>query len=799
MTKNTSVRRGLSVLAAACLAVGAAGVITMPAAHAATPNNAAEAAMVPTPLTRIVDSREAVGVAKAPENNEVLEIQVTGEVDTVSGSTKAKKVVVPAGAAAVVLNMTAVEAKSAGYFTAWENGQSRPSTSNINFMQGDIVANGAVVPLDSNGKISVFARGSADILLDIAGYYRADTYSAATPSRYFDSRLTEGGAVKARSITRVDVGDEGDLVTLNITADGAKAGGYITAWPTVEDATTVKTPSIAGMPQTSNLNYAEGQTVANTVQVVAGKEGYVSLFSLAETNLIVDKIKGIDKPVADCTTDDGTTALYCATVLSSPAERVMDTRVNLGSDKKTGYRNLNVLSLAGSSPDTLGSITLNVTVADAQADGFVAIGPNLEANGVSTSVLNYKAGQVMANRVTIPASYAGALQVYTHSATDVIVDVLGYTKTPSVSPAAAQVDAKAVKGAAVSDVDLKNGGTVVGTNDSIGGKSAIAIATADDVLADGFKLSGTTVTLKSPEDPTFSKEISLTDGATGYKMMKLDGLASGKYKAYVPLAADTANATSAKLDSYMAMFSFNVLGLDIATDENTVATTAIADAAVADATGYTVKVDGKNITATTTAATVANLVSVLNDALTAAEVDVTVTGSTGSPLVFTKKGSLPELADVAGGANPISGITGAGAVSTWTSTYDLMLDEPTNATGDVKYELAEATMVSAGQTVSVKTPTGFLQGTGATDNVVFSLSDGSSTKTITKTNDYGTGAITVTPPTRAEMKALWKKIPTELSVSVKSASSGTAPTDSGLSGSGTEAYTSSLKMKLKLG
>lgn len=596
MTKNTSVRRGLSVLAAACLAVGAAGVTSMPAYAEAT--SAAEAAMVPVDLTRIVDSREAVGVAKAPENNEVMQIQVTGEVDTVSGTTKAKKTVVPAGASAVVLNMTAVDAKSGGYFTAWKNGDARPSTSNINFMQGDIVANGAVVPLDSSGKISVFARGSADILLDVAGYYRDGTYTASTPSRFFDSRLTADGVVKARSITRVDVGEEGDLVTLNVTVDGAKAGGYITAWPTVEDATTVKTPSIAGMPQTSNLNYATGQTVANTVQVKAGKKGYVSLYSMSETNLIVDKVRGVTKQ--DCATDNATTAEYCATTLSSPAQRVMDTRVALGSSAKTGYRNLDLLSTA-SSADNLGSIVLNVTVANPKAPGFIAIGPNLEKNGVSTSVLNYKAGQVMANRVTIPASYAGELQVYSHSETDIIVDVLGYTKTPTLTgadaPANAKLDLSKAKSTTVyklddgldvpilgttailldnmvdglADMDGNGARTTAGNIDAAGERTFIDGTEATIVDAAG-KETKVTLTDHSTDVKNNESFAAAADGKADYKMVPLGDLAAGDYTLRVPLKTDHTDAANVKKGTYETTFTVSKsMGLGAPTGYKTVA------------------------------------------------------------------------------------------------------------------------------------------------------------------------------------------------------------------------------------
>lgn len=485
----------------------------MPAANAVV----VPAPMVPTDLTRIVDTREAVGLDGALSNNDVKDIQITGEVDTVAGAAKAKKTVVPEDADAVVLNVTAVNASEAGYFVAWEKGTSRPPTSNINFQAGDIVANGATVPLSADGKISIFSRGGADLLLDIAGYYSEDTYTSLAPERVFDSSLTPAGNVGARSITRVKASDgAGDLVTLNLTVDNPEADGYLTAWPAKETMINADNPpTITGMPQTSNLNFAKGQIVANTVQVLTGTSGYVNIYTMTGTRLIVDVVDRVD-------------SLQVATYANmfDPAKRIMDTRSAIGSSKTTGYRDFSLIGLDPTNANTVGAAIVNVTVTNPKAAGFASIGPNLESMGATTSVLNFKEGQTIANRVVIPANFAGKLQAYTNVEADIILDVVGYTKASSVAPKAAKVDLSKLEGTAAFT------STLTGVN----GKTTLKLE--DAKLPAGFKLLNKDMELKAKYTASNSKKVELS-GTTGDPTVKLPGLAPDTYTAIMELVPST--------------------------------------------------------------------------------------------------------------------------------------------------------------------------------------------------------------------------------------------------------------------
>jgi len=66
-------------------------------------------------------------------------------------------------------------------------------------------------------------------------------------------------------------------VVLNITATNATGAGFITAFPCG-----------SSRPLASNLNYALGQTVANTVVAGLGDAGAICLFASVITDLVAD-------------------------------------------------------------------------------------------------------------------------------------------------------------------------------------------------------------------------------------------------------------------------------------------------------------------------------------------------------------------------------------------------------------------------------------------------------------------------------------------------------------------------------
>ncbi len=74
------------------------------------------------------------------------------------------------GATAAVLNVTVTQPSRAGYLTVWPAGEVRPTTSNLNFVEGQTVPNLVVSKLGA-GKVSMFLdAGSGHVLVDLVGY-----------------------------------------------------------------------------------------------------------------------------------------------------------------------------------------------------------------------------------------------------------------------------------------------------------------------------------------------------------------------------------------------------------------------------------------------------------------------------------------------------------------------------------------------------------------------------------------------------------------------------------------------------
>ena len=79
---------------------------------------------------------------------------------------------VPAGATAVVLNLTGVFATAPTHLTAWPDGQALPTASNLNLPSGVVRPNAATTGLSPAGAFALRNNsGTVDVLADTFGYY----------------------------------------------------------------------------------------------------------------------------------------------------------------------------------------------------------------------------------------------------------------------------------------------------------------------------------------------------------------------------------------------------------------------------------------------------------------------------------------------------------------------------------------------------------------------------------------------------------------------------------------------------
>ncbi|MFB7129564.1 PKD domain-containing protein [Kitasatospora sp. NPDC056273] len=192
---------------------------------------------------------------------------------------------------------------------------------------------------------------------------------------------------------------------VNITATGATA------------ATHLDTSTIGGSPNgTSSLNVAPGETVANLVTIPVTSTGghNFGLTNHAGTVDVVVDLMGYYLPQAQ----DGYAPL--------PPTRLADTRQ---SGTKPGPGTTLPLKVAGTAgvPSGATAVALNLTATEPTADGYLAARPGGQSGRPSTSSLNFRPGQTVANQVIVPLGADGTVDVYNNDgSTHVIADVVGY-------------------------------------------------------------------------------------------------------------------------------------------------------------------------------------------------------------------------------------------------------------------------------------------------------------------------------------------------------------------------------------
>lgn len=359
------------------------------------------------PITpaRFLDTRTSSGPVAA---NGTVSFQVGG----VKG--------LPAAVSAVALNLTVTEAKSNGFVSAYASGASRPNTSNLNYGPGQTVPNMAVVPVGSDGKITLLnqSTGTAQLVADVAGYYVAGTPSASGafkpvgPARFLDTRSS--GAVAANGSVSFQVGGANGVpanisaVAMNVTVTQPTSNGFVTAYA-----------SGAARPGTSNLNYGPGQTVPNMVTVPVGSDGKVTLFNASNgsAQLIAD-VAGYYL---------GGTASEPGTFQPVSPQRSLDTRTSGGPVAGGGTALVSVGGV-GSIPSTATATIMNVTVTQPTAAGFVTAYDSGSPRPNSSN-LNYAPGQTVPNLVTTPLGASDgkvALNNQSTGSAQLIADIFGY-------------------------------------------------------------------------------------------------------------------------------------------------------------------------------------------------------------------------------------------------------------------------------------------------------------------------------------------------------------------------------------
>ena len=246
-----------------------------------------------TPL-RVFDTRSGTGgvpVAKVGAldgSATALEVSILSAIGQSAGAVSA-----------VSLNVTATGtsvSKYGGYVTVYPCGGAPPNSSNLNFVANQSVPNAVIVPVSATGTVCFYVYGQADLIADVNGWFAGGSgFNSLAPTRVFDTRSGIGGVPVAKvgaldgsgMALKVQVAGTNGVpalgaaaVMMNVTVDATTAsayGGYVTAYPC--DATP---------PNSSNLNFVSGQTIANSVVAPLSVNGEVCFYVYGQAHVLAD-------------------------------------------------------------------------------------------------------------------------------------------------------------------------------------------------------------------------------------------------------------------------------------------------------------------------------------------------------------------------------------------------------------------------------------------------------------------------------------------------------------------------------
>jgi uncharacterized repeat protein (TIGR03803 family) len=320
---------------------------------------------------------------------------------------------IPNGAAAYSLNVTVVPQGSLGYLTIWPQGDIQPSASTMNSRDGRVKANAAIVP-SGNNSVSVYVSDTANIILDINGYFVSNSaepyeFYPLPPCRIVDTRNGQDGGSLQAGVERdysiapnCNVPSTAAAYSFNVTVIPPSGGlDYLTVWPQGQM-----------MPTVSTLNDPTGTIVANAAIVPAGQNGKTAFYAHNNnTDLLLDVNGYFALP------GGGGMSLYT----QSPC-RVLDTRQS--GNGFSGKITVNVEGSACAPSSTAQAYVFNATVVPPGPMPYLTLWP--DGTGQPTvSTLNAKDGFVTSNMAIVPTSN-GSIDAYAAAMTQLILDISGF-------------------------------------------------------------------------------------------------------------------------------------------------------------------------------------------------------------------------------------------------------------------------------------------------------------------------------------------------------------------------------------
>jgi hypothetical protein len=262
------------------------------------------------------------------------------------------------------------------------------------------------------------------------------TYVSVTPNRLVDSRPGTWLGLRAslRSGTPAEfvvVNRSGDphlnipakaiAVTGNLTVTNQGSSGYLSLTPN----------NPGGTPTTSTLNFPRGDNRANAVTISLSGTGTLWVTYVGALGTAADMVFD----VTGYFVADSSGSTYVSLTPNRLADSRGGTRLGLSASLHSGVPawftvvDRNPSDSTQNVPSNATAVTGNLTVTNQSSRGYLALTPTSPSGTPTTSTLNFPAGDIRANAVTVPLG-GGRLWVTfvgTSGATaDVIFDVTGY-------------------------------------------------------------------------------------------------------------------------------------------------------------------------------------------------------------------------------------------------------------------------------------------------------------------------------------------------------------------------------------
>ena len=437
-----------------------AGLLTVALSGTAVPNATGTYYPLTTPQ-RAIDTRTA-GTKLPLAPGSTTAVQITNRFG------------IPAtGVSAVVLNVTAVNTTTQGYFKVYPSDKPRPDASSINFPKAWTGANMVTVPVGADGKVKIYNYGGkAHAIVDVLGWYAKDDSVRAAknmgsqflaagtgdPVRIYDSR-SELPFLNGEYIDFQDIWDTEaqarsvKAYAVSITAVNPTSSGVLTAWS-----------GTGAKPTASTVNYLKGVIAPNmavvtsryytTVNDVTHETEQSSGFRIQNTG------SGQVDLVVDLTgyyvTDDLAGMRFVPLTGSPSPRRILDTRTGVGLSGPFGSkqtRTAPATSVATSdSIYVVGNLTGDQptlrTYLTVWAEGTKPLASNLNVNAGATRAVSAYA-PLAYNEVSGALTYkiyndAGSMRVIFDAAgtLDIYPSQAGLPAPPAAAKATAGADAR---------------------------------------------------------------------------------------------------------------------------------------------------------------------------------------------------------------------------------------------------------------------------------------------------------------------------------------------------------------------